>query len=119
MHNEITELQKYILKVMWQMELFPNTEPIKSSKIIGNVIENSINYFTDSINDIVESFYSLSQPWIISEPLITCKGYIGSQEMIDFQWSGAASPLYTEAILTHVGETYIKDNDIISIHLYC
>lgn len=118
-NNKITDLQKYILKVMWEMELFPDTKPIKSSKIIGKVVDNCINYFTDSISVIVASFYSMSQPWLINEPLIMCRGYIGTNEMIADEWSGAASPLYTEATLTPAGMEYIRNNNILSIHLHC
>lgn len=118
-NNKITDLRKYILKVMWEMELFPDTKPLKSSNIISKVVYNSINYFTDSISVIVASFYSMSQSWLINEPLIMCRGYIGTNEMIADEWSGVASPLYTEATLTSAGMEYIRNNDLLSIYLHC
>ena len=48
-----------------------------------------------------------------------CRGNIVANEMIDEEWSDAVSPLYTEATLMPVGMDYIRNNDILSIHLHC
>lgn len=115
----LTDLQRYILHIMYRMELFPDSKPTQTCKVIGKIISVANNYFTDSISEHCEALYALAQPWIIDMPLIECKGNIGCPEEKDYLYSGAASPFYTEVKLTVEGMGYIEKFNLQTFHLSC
>ena len=115
MQPELTLIQESILYTMYRMELTPGAKFKPSKKIIAETISIWGYTFTDSIWEYVDEFYSLAQPWIIKEPLIKCHGNIGSPVEIEDAHSGAAGPLYTEAVLTDAGVKYILEQDIMNL----
>lgn len=115
----LTELQKFILHIMYGMDLFPSSKPIMTSKVIGEIISTAGYYFSDSISEHIEALYAMAQPWNIAVPLIKCHGNIGSPEYKDCWCSGAASPRYTEIALTLDGVNYVERYNLQAFHLSC
>lgn len=115
----LTELQKFILHIMYGMDLFPSSKPIMTSKVIGEIISTAGIYFSDSISEYIEALYAMAQPWNIDVPLIECHGYIGSPEYKEYWCSGAASPHYTEIVLTIDGVRYVESHNLQAFHLSC
>lgn len=97
---------------MFRIGLFPNSTPMRTIKVIGEVISIAEDNFSDSISYHIEMLYAMAQPWLIKSPLIKCYGNIGSPEKQNFLYSGASSPSYTEILLTEEGVDYIEKNSL-------
>lgn len=108
----LTEMQKWFIKMMYQMGLTPDAKHIQSSTIIGRVIGDTSGFFSDSISEHIEQFYALGQPWHTFPPLIELRGNFGCAEFTVYEWDGAAIPPYTEARLSERGMKYYVDNKL-------
>ena len=113
--HALTDIQHLYLRRMYLMGLTPGAKPCQSSKIIADIMSVYIDIYSDSISEHIEDFYALAQPWVIDDPLIECLGNIGSPVLIDLEYSGAASPLFTEAVLTEAGVKYIIEHEVMNM----
>ena len=79
---KLTELQlAYLRTIHYDMGLFPDAKPILSGKIIGHIVCYFGTDYTDSLCEMIDQFYALSQPWRMQEPLIKCFGNIGAENL--------------------------------------
>ena len=116
---ELTDPQLWYLKFMYSHKLFPGEEPMSSGKIIRELVRFDAWYFEDyTVGELVEDFYTLAQPWMIDIPLIEWRGNIGDPEDAEHMWSKAASPCYTEAVLTEAGVKYVEENDVMKLNFH-
>jgi hypothetical protein len=116
---ELTDPQLWYLNFMYRHKLFPGEEPMSSGKIIRELVRFDAWYFEDyTVGELVEDFYTLAQPWMIDIPLIECRGNIGDPEDAEYMWSKAASPCYTEAVLTEAGVKYVEENDVMKLNFH-
>ena len=114
--KDLMDSQLCYLGIMYRRKLFPGTKSMVSGEIIGILVRHFACYFSDySVGELVEDFYTLAQPWMIDVPLIDCKGNIGNPESSEYVWSKAASPCYTEAVLTEAGMKYVEENHILEM----
>ena len=114
---KLTDPQLCYLRIMYNHKIFPGTEPEMSGKIIELLVRNFAYYFSKyTVEELVEDFYALAQPWMIDVPLIECRGNIGNPEDAKYMWSNAASPNYTTAVLTEAGVKYVEENDVIELN---
>ena len=116
---ELSYPQLWYLQFMYLHKLFPGEEPMSSGKIIRELVRFDARFFADyTIGDLVEDFYTLAQPWMIDIPLIECQGNIGNPEDMEYMWSEAASPCYTEAVLTEAGMKYVEENNVMKLNFH-
>ena len=113
--TSLTDIQHLYLRKMYLMGLTPGAKPYQSSKIIADVMSVYIDSYSNSVTEHVDDFYALAQSWRIKEPLIECLGNIGSPELTEYEYSGAASPSFTEAVLTEAGVRYIIEHDVMNM----
>ena len=95
--------QRRILYAMHELSLFPGRKHMKCAKICG---DTSGNYHPHGEAVIYPTLVHMAQPWAMRSPLVDPQGNFGSVE-----GDPPAAMRYTEARLTHLGQSLMTDMD--------
>lgn len=95
--------QRRILYAMHELSLFPGRKHMKCAKICG---DTSGNYHPHGEAVIYPTLVHMAQPWAMRAPLVDPQGNFGSVE-----GDPPAAMRYTEARLTHLGQSLMTDMD--------
>ena len=94
-------VQRRILFAMHEMGLVPNNKPVKSARVVGDVIGK---YHPHGDASSYEAMVRLAQEFIMRYPLVEGIGNYGSRD-----GDNAAAMRYTEARLTPFAEILLKE----------
>lgn len=94
-------VQRRILFAMHEMGLVPNNKPVKSARVVGDVIGK---YHPHGDASSYEAMVRLAQDFIMRYPLVEGIGNYGSRD-----GDNAAAMRYTEARLTPFAEVLLKE----------
>lgn len=105
----LTELQLDILNILY--DFATKTECVNYVQTEKVVMAYYANYADTSdgepINKLIDTIYAMAQPWRIKTPLLIARGYMGTPEQCDYEYSGAADMFYTEVSLSSYGKEVI------------
>ena len=96
--------QRRLLYAMSELGVLPNKKHLKCAKIVG---ETMGNYHPHGDQAIYPTLVNMAQPWGIRETLVDGQGNFGSVE-----GDPPAAMRYTEARLTHLGNSMMADLDM-------
>lgn len=113
----LTEFQIMILSILYKMNALSVCHKFVSTDkvVMAYYADYSSTAKGKPIKDVIDSIYSMAQPWRIKMPFIIARGNIGTPDMCDYDYSGAADMFYTEVALSDYGkniiENYLNSND--------
>jgi len=96
-------VQRRILYAMNEMGLGPNTKPVKSARVVGDVIGK---YHPHGDQAAYDAMVRLAQSFSMRYPLVDGHGNFGSRD-----GDGAAAMRYTEARLTKFADLLLSEID--------
>lgn len=96
-------VQRRILFAMHQMSLGASAKPVKSARVVGDVLGK---FHPHSDQAAYDALVRMAQPFSLRYPLIDGQGNFGSRD-----GDGAAAMRYTEARLTRVAELLLSEID--------
>ncbi|MEC5396263.1 DNA topoisomerase IV subunit A [Uliginosibacterium sp. H1] len=97
-------VQRRILYAMHEMRLVPGAKPVKSARVVGDVIGKLHPHGDQSVYDAA---VRLAQDFSLRYPLIDGQGNFGSRD-----GDGAAAMRYTEMRLTPIAELLLSEIDM-------
>ncbi|MGC3965106.1 MAG: DNA topoisomerase IV subunit A [Rhodocyclaceae bacterium] len=97
-------VQRRILFAMNEMRLAPNAKPVKSARVVGDVIGKLHPHGDQSVYDAA---VRMAQDFSLRYPLIDGQGNFGSRD-----GDGAAAMRYTEMRLTPIAELLLSEIDM-------
>ncbi|MHB2021486.1 MAG: DNA topoisomerase IV subunit A, partial [Candidatus Xenobia bacterium] len=96
-------VQRRILYAMHEMGLGPNTKPVKSARVVGDVIGK---FHPHGDTAAYEAMVRMAQDFVMRYPLVDGQGNFGSRD-----GDGAAAMRYTEARLTPLASLLLSEID--------
>lgn len=105
----LTQLQVDILNILHDFnKLSSNSDFVKTEKVVMIYYSSYSNTANgEPINKLIDTIYAMAQPWRIKTPLLIARGYMGTPEQCDYEYSGAADMFYTEVSLSPYGKEVI------------
>ncbi|WP_370264272.1 DNA topoisomerase IV subunit A [Limnobacter sp.] len=97
-------VQRRILYAMSEMGLGPNAKPVKSARVVGDVLGK---YHPHGDQAAYEALVRMAQHFTLRYPLIDGQGNFGSRD-----GDGAAAMRYTEARLTPISKLLLDEVDM-------
>lgn len=97
-------VQRRILYAMHEMGLSPNTKPVKSARVVGEILGK---YHPHGDASAYDAMVRLAQDFTLRYPLIDGQGNFGSRD-----GDAAAAMRYTEARLTRYAELLLSELDL-------
>ena len=94
-------MQRRILFAMHEMGLVPNNKPVKSARVVGDVIGK---YHPHGNLAIYDALVRMAQKFSMRYPTVDGQGNFGS-----IDGDGAAAERYTEARMTNLTEEILRD----------
>ncbi|WP_408611911.1 DNA topoisomerase IV subunit A [Chitiniphilus purpureus] len=96
-------VQRRILYAMWELGLAANAKPVKSARIVGEVLGK---YHPHGDQSAYDALVRVAQDFSLRYPLIDGQGNFGSRD-----GDGAAAMRYTEARLAPIAELLLAELD--------
>lgn len=96
-------VQRRILYTMWQLGLAHGNKPVKSARIVGEILGK---YHPHGDASAYEAMVRIAQDFSLRYPLVDGHGNFGSRD-----GDGAAAMRYTEARLTPLAEVLLSELD--------
>lgn len=96
-------VQRRILYAMRQLGLKPDVKPVKSARIVGEVLGK---YHPHGDSAAYEAMVRMAQPFTLRYPLVTGQGNFGSRD-----GDSAAAMRYTEAKLSPIADLLLSETD--------
>jgi topoisomerase-4 subunit A len=96
-------VQRRILYAMHRMGLYRSPKPVKSARVVGDVIGR---YHPHGDSAVYEAMVRMAQDWSLRYPIVDGQGNFGSLD-----GDNAAAMRYTEARLTDIAELLLSEID--------
>lgn len=94
-------VQRRILYTMKELHLAPSSSPMKSARVVGQVLGK---YHPHGDSSVYDAMVRLSQKFVMRYPLVHGEGNFGSRD-----GDNAAAYRYTEAKLTPIAEAFLDE----------